>query len=52
MSGLNLYDGILICHYDSSRREYYNKLIEKNEKVETLTDDEIMYLNDNAWIKG
>ena len=51
MSGLNLYDGILICHYDSNRREYYNKLIAENEKVETLTDDEIMYLNDNEWIK-
>ena len=51
MSGLKLYDGILICHYDSNRREYYNKLIAENEKVETLTDDEIMYLNDNEWIK-
>ena len=31
-SGLNLFDGILICHYTESRKEDYKTLIEQGEK--------------------
>lgn len=51
MSGLNLYDGILICHYGEDRKEVYLELVKKYKKVETLTDEEIMYLANNKWIK-
>lgn len=51
MSGLNLYDGILICHYDFNKEEIYNELLKENKKVETLTDEEILYLENNKWIK-
>ena len=32
-SGLNLFDGILICHYTESRKEDYKTLIEQGEKT-------------------
>lgn len=51
MSGLNLYDGILICHYGLDREEIYVELLKNNKKVETLTDDEIIYFENNKWIK-
>lgn len=51
MSGLNLYDGILICHYGLDRKDFYTELLKKGKKVETLTDEEIMYLDDGKWIK-
>lgn len=51
MSGLNLYDGILICHYDLNRKKIYIELLKKYKKVDTLTDDEIIYLDNNKWIK-
>lgn len=52
MKGLRLFNGILICHYDKSRENIYLKLKEKwNDRIITLTDEEIIYLKDDKWIK-
>lgn len=51
MSGLNLYEGILVCHYCKEREKIYKELLKENRKVETLTDNEILYLKDDKWLK-
>lgn len=51
MSGLNLYDGILVCHYGTDREDIYRELLKENKKVETLSDDELLYLKNGIWIK-
>ena len=46
--GLNLFDGIIIPHYDSSREEVYKNLLEENKyKIYTLTNDESLVIVDN-----
>lgn len=30
-AGLNLFDGILICHYSATREDHYKRLVEKGE---------------------
>ena len=38
---LGLFDGIIFCHYDDSRKEYVNKAIKDHKyNVYTLADDE------------
>lgn len=45
-SGLNLYDGILICHYSESREKDYRELIEKGEQnILLLRDQDSFVLN-------
>ena len=40
--GLGLFDGIVVCHYDKSREDCYDRLLlENNYNVYTLTDQEI-----------
>lgn len=52
MRGLGLFNDILICHYDKSRENIYLKLKEKwNDRIIILTDEEIIYLKDDKWIK-
>lgn len=52
MKGLGLLKGILICHYDKNRENIYLSLKEKwNDRIITLTDEEIIYLKDDKWIK-
>lgn len=47
--GLNLFNGIIIPHYDSSREEVYKKLLEENKhKIYTLTNDESLVIADNV----
>ena len=42
-SGLGLYDGILICHYNDDRQKDYLELVQKSKyKVTTLTTDEFL----------
>ena len=42
-SGLGLYDGILICHYNDDRQKDYLELVQKSKyKVTTLTNDEFL----------
>ena len=49
--GLELIDGILVCHYDDSRKETYDRLIrEKKYNVYSLTNQEIL-VYDGAEIK-
>lgn len=38
-SGLNLFDGVLICHYSESRKNDYDRLLENGEKNVTLLGD-------------
>lgn len=50
--GLNLYNGIIICHYNKNRNKIYQKLkIKRKYAVETLKDDEILFLENNIWKK-
>ncbi len=44
--GLNLFDGIVICHYDDSRKYIYDKL-KSNNNIHTLTNDEFIIIEDN-----
>lgn len=46
--GLGLIDGILVCHYDDSREETYNRLIYEGEyNVYSLTNQEILVYDGN-----
>ena len=48
LEGLNLFDGIIIPHYDREREKIYNKLIkEKKYKVYPLTNDGTLIVEDN-----
>lgn len=41
---LNILDGIVICHYDETREELYNKLTEENDyPVYTLSNYELLH---------
>lgn len=44
-NALNLFDGIIICHYDNSRKKYLKELKEKY-KVYTLKDDEYIIVKE------
>ena len=50
-NGLNLYPGIVICHYNDTRKKIYEELKTKYNKVETISDNEILYSKDKEWIK-
>lgn len=51
-TGLGFFNGILICHYTNNRKEILNKLKESKEyKIEILTDNEVLYNNNNEWVK-
>ncbi len=47
--GLNLINGIIICHYDDSRKEVFNK-IRSNSKypVYSLNDKEVIHFSGNS----
>lgn len=45
-SGIGLFDGILICHFDESRRAHYEELRAAGEKVYALTNDESLVITD------
>ena len=45
-SGLNLFDGILICHYSEDRKKDYITLTQRGEKnIVTLRDQDYIILN-------
>jgi len=50
-NGLNLYPWIVICHYNDTRKKIYEELKTKYDKVETISDNEILYNKNNEWIK-
>lgn len=44
-SGLGLFDGILICHFNDERREHYEQLVKKNKyRVYKLTNDDAIVI--------
>ncbi len=45
--GLSLFDGILICHYDETRKDVYDKLKNKYKNIYLLNDTEILYKENN-----
>ena len=46
-SGLGLFDGILMCHYTSQRREHLNELEKQNKyKIQYLTDSDSILVTD------
>ena len=51
-NGLNIYKGIIICHYNDARKNILKELKKQNlYEVETLNDDEILYKDNNKWVK-
>lgn len=51
-NGLNFFEGILLCHYDESRKKIYELLKENSKfKIETLTNDEILFCENGEWKK-
>ena len=43
-NGLALVDGILVCHYDETRKDVFEKLKKENQyNVYALKNDEIMH---------
>lgn len=47
-TGLDLFDGILICHYCEDRINFYKQLVKENKyKVYSLTNQEILVIEDN-----
>lgn len=47
-NGLELFDGILVCHYCEDRMNMYEQLIKENRyKVYNLTNQEILVVEDN-----
>lgn len=45
--GLNLFNGILLCHYNEEREEDYNQLLKENKyNIYTLTNNEYLICND------
>lgn len=51
-NGLGLFDGIIVCHYDDSRSDVYQKLVnEKNYNVYKLTNDESLVVIDHQVIQ-
>ena len=50
--GLKIYNGIIICHYDASREKIFMKLKRTSKyKIETLTDDELLFFKNGVWEK-
>ena len=50
--GLNLYNGIIICHYDKDRKQIYQELKQKGPyNVEKLSDSQILYCENDEWFK-
>lgn len=48
-NGLGLFDGILICHYDQSRKKIYDNLQRNQEhNVYRLTDEDILVCEDDC----
>ena len=45
--GLDLFDGILICHYDDSRKKAFEEL--KDSNVYRLTDNDVLYVENNNY---
>lgn len=46
---MGILDGIIFCHYDESRRIFYEKALEENKyKVYKITDEEIIIINDSG----
>jgi peptidase E len=44
-NALGIFDGILICHFDKTREEVYNRLLEnKQYNVYTLTNQELLHI--------
>lgn len=44
-NALGIFDGILICHFDKTREEVYNRLLEnKKYNVYTLTNQELLHI--------
>ena len=47
MSGLGLFDGILICHFTPERQAHYEQLLQENQyKVYTLSDEDSIVVAD------
>ena len=47
-NSIGLLDGILICHYDKSREEIYNKLLSNGKyNVYTLTNHELLHITNS-----
>jgi len=45
--GLCLFDGILFCHYDESRKKNYDEALNGKYKVYKLTDDDSIVIKDS-----
>lgn len=45
--GLCLFDGILFCHYDESRKKNYEEALKGKYKVYKLTNDDSIVVKDN-----
>ena len=48
---LNVWSGILICHYNEDRENVYNEEKAKNYNVEKLDDEEILIITDECYYK-
>lgn len=50
--GLNLYKGIVICHYGKDREKIYEKLKTMDKfRIETLTNEEVLFCSNDLWKK-
>ena len=45
--GLGLFNGIIFCHYDESRKKNYEKALNGKFKVYKLSNDDSIVVNDN-----
>ena len=46
--GLGLFNGIIFCHYDESRKNNYEKALNGKFKVYKLSNDDSIVVNDNS----
>lgn len=47
-NGLGLFDGIIFCHYDETRKDFYEKTVKDNKyNVYKLTDDDSIVVVDD-----
>ena len=46
-NGLGLFNGIIFCHYDESRKKNYEKALNGKFKVYKLSNDDSIVVNDN-----
>lgn len=50
--GLGFFDGIILCHYDETRKAVYEILKENSKfKIDTLTNDEMLFYENGKWTK-